>query len=383
MSAGDYVEKVINPGDRVSQMAYEANQATWQNTAGGYGEIVSPVDHFRSGKIWRLGPLLGVEKPEGIIFDQDGDGIGTKVLITQRTSSYRAAAHDLVAMAADDPATKGMEPKVLTTDLEINRVTEDNVGYVKELFEGLKEACKWARLGVRGGETAIIGDIIQGYGDPDKDLWFEWSGTVHAVGHEERWIDGSDIRPRMYLVGLSERGFRANGISFVRDSFEEHFGEKWQDAWVTFRDYEFKLGEAALRPSTIYTPILVDCMGGYDMNKKPQANIYGAAHITGGGIQKLAELLAVNGVGADIERPLMPPEAMLLLQKVTKKSDAEMYNTLHMGQAMIVVTDTPEAVIAASGYYGVSSGIIGQVTEATGIRLKSAGYEHPGRTLEL
>ncbi len=378
----DYRESVVNLGDDASKMLYEVCKTTWPNRSGRYGEVEAGVDKFRGDRSWSVAPLLEVPEVEKIRFTQEADGIGTKVKVSQGCSSYTGAASDMTAMVIDDATAKGYEGVVMTTVLNVNRLTEANKPYMFQLGRGAIESCRRGNIAMFGGETAILGDLVGGYGNPDQELWFDWSGTVHAAAHQDRIINGQEIRPGMTLVGFQEFGFRSNGITKVRELLDKTFGEKWYGFDYHDDDISATLGEAVLRSSIIYTPVLLACTGGYDLRVEAQAHIAGAAHITGGGIwSKLGDLLAVSGYGADIELPYEPPYPMQLVQRMADMSDKDAYGTWNMGQGMIVVTDEPEKVIDLAAKSDVLAKELGPVTKKPGIRIRSAGAKTPGQIL--
>lgn len=378
----DYHREVVSLGDNASEMLYEACKLTWPNRQGKFGEVEAGVDHFRGARTWSDAPLFDVPKPKGLVNCLDNDGIGTKVLVSQRTSRYDAAAFDLLAMGADDPASKGFEPVVFVTDLNVNTL-DGHEQHMEQLALGAVQAAKIGRMAMFGGETAVLGDIIKGYGSPQRNLHFVWGAAIVAKGHRERVIDGHDLEAGMALVGLYEPGFRSNGISKVRDIAREQFGNRWHDRKIDFSDGQKKLGEAVLRGSTIYTPVLVDAIGGFDLRVKPQAKVAGVAHISGGGLfGKLGDLLSVQGLGADISEPFDTPEAMQLIQAAGEMPDDVMYGIWHGGHGMVVATSKPKRFIKVAAQNGVEAKEVGEVTKKRGIRLRSAGAQAPGKKLK-
>lgn len=379
----DYQHEVIDLGDDASKMLFEACKATWDVRDGQYGEVVADMDNFRGWRHWSILPLLQVPKPEGLIFDQQGDGIGTKVRVSQGSSSYRGAAMDLTAMAADDAAAKGLEPVLMTTGLNVNRFTERNKPFAEQLAQGAITAARKARVALYGGETAVLGNLVDGYGSPERHLHYIWEGTVHAVGHETREIDGSKVRPGMAIVGLHEPGLRSNGITKVRDTLREEHGNYWYTKKIETEQGVTRLGDAVLQGSIIYTPVLMDAIGGYDLRVEGRAEVEGAAHITGGGVKKLAEMLAVSGYGADIEAPYEPPLIMKEVLRLAKVPDRVAYSTFHMGTGMVVVTSEPDEFIDVAKGDDVEAKVIGMVTKEPGVVVRSAGLTAPGRKFKF
>lgn len=370
----DYRASVIELGDDASEMLYQACKYTWPNREGKYGEILADVDHFRGSRSWSDAPLLEMPSPEGLINSAEVDGIGTKIKVTQMTSRYDTAADDLIAMAADDAAAKGFEPAVFVTALAVNRLNDRLTPYAEALARGAVRAAARARIALFGGETAILGNMIGGYGNPEFRLHFDWTATVIAKAHRERLIDGRAIEPGMSLVGFREPGFRSNGITKVRDTAREAFGRRWHDRKFDFGYGPERLGDAVLKGSVIYTPALVDASGGMDLRVLPQAKLAGAAHITGGGVWgKLGDLLAVSGYGADISDPYPVPEPMKLIQKAADMTDRDLYGSFHGGQGMIAATPEADELIDCAERNGVEAKVIGEVTKAPEIIMRSQG----------
>lgn len=366
----------------VSRVLYEAGKHTWPNREGVYGEVRAAQDTFRGLRTWGLEALLEAPEPEKMEFDQDADGIGTKVRVSQRMSRYDTAGFDLMAMAADDPASRGLEPAIVTTVLSVNRLEAHMKPSVDQLALGAINAAAKARVAIKGGETAVMGDIIGGYGDPEHVLQYDWTATVHAVGHRDRLIDGNAIRPGQTLVALREHGFRSNGMSLVQKTYERIHGELWHEKLIETQEGMRTLGELVLLPSIIYTPVLVDAIGGYDLRRQPQAVVMGAAHISGGGIvEKLGDLLRAAGFGADLENLYEPSEGMYDVQKKAEVPDQEIYGVLNEGQGMIVATSEPGKFIRVCQLNGVEAKEAGEVIKEPVMRLRSNGAFSTGKKL--
>ncbi len=378
-----YLHDVVELGDEASKMMFNACVATWPIRDGKYGQVNADLENFRGWRNWSAAPLLEVPRPEGIIFDQQGDGIGTKVRVTQQDSSYQGAAYDLTAMAVDDAAARGLEPVLMTTGFNVNRFTDENKPFMAQLARGAYEAAMVARVALYGGETAVLGNLVGGYGNPSKHLHYIWEATVHAAGHQERFVDGSQIQPGMALVGLHEPGLRSNGITMVRTTFAEAFGRQWHRRKFEAEEGPTTLGNAVLQGSVIYSPVLVDAIGGYDLRVKGRAAVEGAAHITGGGVTKLAEMLQTSGYGADIEDPFEPPEVMKHVLRTSGVKDRDAYGMFHMGAGMVVATSQPEKFIDVAQENNILAKVIGEVTKAPGVVIRSAGVSAPGRKLKF
>lgn len=368
-------------GDDLSKSLYNASRLTWPSREGAYGEIREAHESFSGLRSWGLKPLLSAPEPHNIEFDQDADGIGTKVEVSQRTNSYDSVAHDLFAMAFDDPAARGFEPVIATTVLDVNRLRPHMRDAMGMLALGMVQAARKARVAIKGGEAAELGDLVGGYGDPEKVLQYNWSATVHAAGHKDRLISGQRIMAGDSLVVLQETGFRSNGLSLVRRTFSDEYGTIWHEMGAP-GDKTKNLGQAVLQPSVIYAGALVDMIGGYDLRNRPMAQIHGVAHITGGGIPgKVGRMLEPTGLGAELETPYEPSEAMQLVQSLSGVDDEEVYRVINMGQGMIIASPEPEQVIAVAEQHGILAKEAGTITAGPGILIRSQGVKTPGKKL--
>ena len=377
-----YREQVIDLGDDASKIIYNANKYTWPNRAGLYGEIIASVDHFRGMRMWSDAPLYEMPEHEKLANCLETDGIGTKIKVTQRTSRYSTAAFDLFAMTIDDASIRGFEPAIVNTSLAVNRLNPRLAKYMEQMANGMISAAAVGRVAVFGGETAILGDMINGYGDPSKNLHYDWTATAVAKGHPDRLIDNTKVEPGMALVAFREEGPRSNGYTGFQKLAREHFGPAWQRKWVELGEETITLGDALLRGSVIYTPVYMDAIGGMDKRIEGQASIAGSCHITGGGLSgKLGDMLAVNSLGADIHDPMPQPEVVRLLQLKAKFPDIKSYAEWGNGHGTINATHEPERLIKVASNNSVEAKVIGVVTEKPGITMRSAAAMTPGKKL--
>lgn len=362
-------------GNVVSEMLGNAAKHTWDDRAGRLGEMVEYGQDFSS---FRAMPLTVLGNPDYLL-SMGVDGVGTKVEAAERLEDHRTIAHDLIAMSCDDAVVRGGEPFAVATILDVRKFRDiPNLReFVGQLAMGYVEAAKVAGVTIINGETAELGDRVGGYGLFN----YNWSSTALWIAHKSRVIDNSKIEPGNSLVAFREHGFRSNGLSLVRKTFKEFEGEEWHN--VNIREEAQKLGELVLRPSIIYSKLMVELTGGYDLMREPLAFVHGAAHITGGGIpEKLGRVLRNTGYGAEIPEPFDPPYVMKLAQEHAIDPDTNQrirdktaYSTWNMGQGMVVVTPQADKVIEAAREHGVEAQEVGVVTRKAGIRIHSRGLD--------
>lgn len=363
-------------GDELSKMLYEASKQTWVNREGKFGEPTADLDSFSGLRSMSIAPLLEIPDPANIVTIMGDDGIGTKVEVAERMGDHATMAFDLLAMICDDAAVKGFEPVAVTTTLDVQRLDKSMRDQMQDLARGYVLAAKAARVALVNGEVAELGDLVGGYGE---GLKYNWNATYLAAGHNSRLLDGNAVSAGDQLVGFQEMGFRSNGLSLVRKTLKAEHGPEWHRAVFTT---PIQFGEYVLRPSVIYTPILVDAIGGYDLSNEAQARVSAAAHITGGGIPgKLGRMLQASGLGADIENPFSPSAMMQYVQEKAGIADSEAYTVWNMGQGMIVATPEPAKVIELARNHGVRARAIGEVVKQPGITIRSRGVKNNGTTL--
>lgn len=367
----------LNLGDELSKSLHRASQETWPNQAGLFGEPSAPIDSFSSLRSLPLAPLLKYNRPEDLSFLMNDDGVGTKVEVAQRVNDLKTVAFDLFAMVADDAVIRGFKPVSISTTLDVRKLKETMRPRLLELALGYIAAAKEAGITIVNGEVAELGDLVGGYTPPgrilaDKTLNFNWSATLLSVGNIRRLLDGRRVQEYDSLVAMREEGFRSNGISLVRKTAEENYGEFWHLADV--KGTGKKLGRMVLHPAEIYTPVMVEAFGGFDPQTKPRAPFHGAAHITGGGIpEKVGRMLEPSGLGAELDDLYEPGEVVSLIQHDAELGDKEAYTVWNMGQGMIVATDKPKKLIKLAEEHGKEAKVVGEVTKDPKITIRSQG----------
>lgn len=351
---------------KAARILYEAARQTWQNRSGTLGEIIIPFDDFAGLRFIKVDNL-----PKDTVMSGGSDGVATKAEFAERAGQYETLGFDLMAMVCDDAVIRGGEPVLVKSVLDVNTLGQDErrLPYIRQLAEGYVHAANDAGVAVINGELAQLNDRAR---DMDR-FSLDWSADVTWFAHESRLITGKAIRPGDAIVGLRETGLRCNGISLVRKLLRQEYGEHWEHELLDGT----RLIDLALQPSRIYSSVVVDMFGGYDLSVAPKAIVHGAAHITGGGIpEKLGRALRPSGLGAVIDEPFAPSLLMLHCQELGGVTEREAYKSWNMGQGMVLVSPTPTDVIAVARAHGVEAQVIGRVTKTPGIEIHTRGV-HP------
>lgn len=366
-----------------SKILYNASRETWKNRKGLMGEVESLYDDF-------FGVRHSVLRGDNVVhLDLPTDGIGSKIEFAERLSHergdfspHRTIAHDLIAMVCDDAACQFQEPIVIANTIQTKK---PNKNLTSELAKGLVEAAKIAKVSVLRGEYEVI-DRVKGYGK----FAYNWNASALSVSDKGMQVLGSpyhielqfisDNVPKSFIVALKENGPRSNGYSNIRKALRKKYGKDWHKE----NYYGENIAETFLKPSTIYTPLLIDMWKGMLSDK---GKVYGMAHITGGGIpEKLGRLLRCTPkkiAGAHLYDLFEPPDSLKFIQKISNMSDKAAYSIFNMGNGVLVVSPDPEYIMSRAKKYGVESKTVGQITKEPLIKIKSTGKFSKGETMKF
>lgn len=330
----------IEINNHCSNRAYSWAIRTFPNSAGGGGEVLSGSESAICSNVMNYG---------GLSIGMTSDGIGTKVELAERTGLYGTLGFDLVAMVTDDLICNGVRPCNISNILDVDTLDSD---VVDALMAGLYEAAKVAQVSVTGGEIAVLGSRIRGWGDR---MHFNWCAT--AIGwlpFGRNRIDGSHIRIGDAVVALESPGFRSNGFSLIRSILHAAFGNDWHqvpyDAIKTW-------GKIMLTPSLIYAPAV-------NATLDAGCRVHGMAHITGGGIPcKLGRLLRMTGYGAHLENLFQPLPYMDTLRSLGNVPLETAYHHWNMGNGMLLVVSPNDIqpTVAVLTQHGICARAAGKI----------------------
>jgi len=257
--------------------------------------------------------LAGMKKP---VLVSSTDGVGTKLLIASMVGKYDTVGIDLVAMSVDDVVVLGAEPLFFLDYIAVGKV---HPRMLVEIVRGIVRGCREAGCALVGGETAELPGL---YAPGQWDL----AGFCVGVVDESRIIDGRRVRPGDALIGLASSGLHSNGFSLARKVFPE-------------RELKGETGRRLLRPTRIYTPVLLRALR--------TIPIKAMAHITGGGFYDNIPRVLPEGRGARIQRGSWPVlDIFRAIQRRGSIGDREMFRTFNMGVGMVVVVDGDAAPAA-------------------------------------
>ena len=251
----------------------------------------------------------GYEKP---ILVSGADGVGTKINICKISRNWKTIGIDLVAMCVNDVITCGAEPLyfldyICTSDIKLHGEL------VKELVAGIAEGCKQSGCSLLGGETAEH-PRRSSMVDPIRDT----SGFCTGIVEESQIIDGRLIRESDVIIGIESSGLHSNGYSIVN-----YLARRLKLNYATHPEL--------LTPTTIYAPVVKRLLEEFD-------DIYGMAHITGGGIPENLPRCLPKGLKAHVDYNSWPlPEIFKKIQLEGNVDEDEMKRVFNLGIGYCVV----------------------------------------------
>jgi len=253
-------------------------------------------------------------------------GVGTQIPLALAAGRVESAAADLVYHGANDLLVHGARPLAFLDYIAQARL---DMGTVAAVVEGLSRACREVGAALLGGETAEMPDT---YLPGVLDL----AGCMLGVIHDDRVLDGSQVRPGDRLVGLASTGLHTNGYSLARRVLS--------DSGLTLDDPlpggGERLEEALLAPHRWYGPALAGAIAA--------GRVRALAHVTGGGIAGNLERVLPEGVRARVDSSRWPMPALhrwLIAAGGIPLEDAR--RALNLGIGMVVVCAPAESVSLA------------------------------------
>jgi phosphoribosylformylglycinamidine cyclo-ligase len=273
------------------------------------------------------------------------DGVGSKIMIAQQMEKYDTVGIDCIAMNVNDTICVGATPVGFLSYVALQKTNDD---LLNEITKGLVKGAKMSKIAIIGGETAILPDIITG---SKNGYNFDLAGmTLGFIKDKKKLKLGNKIKPGDMIIGLKSSGLHSNGYTLARKVLlDKH---KLDD---TPEFLKTTVGKELLRPTTIYTHLVLKLLEIFDKD------IHGLAHITGGGFTKLKRL----NPNVDYLLDKMPPIYGIFkqIQLDGNVKYEEMYRTFNMGIGfcLIVSRSVANDVIGGLRHQKIIGKIIGTI----------------------
>ena len=302
------------------------------------------------------------------------EGLGTKNLIADAVyastgkSYYDHLAQDTVAMIVNDMITVGALPIEVAMQVAAGSSEwfSDTVRS-RDLIEGWARACALSGAAWGPGETPVLSGVVN-----DNTVLLSGS-AIGMIKPKDRRIKG-DIQDGNVIVLLSSSGIHANGLTIVR-----RIVEQLPEGYATKLSDQRTFGETLLDPTTIYVPIMEDCLD-------QGIGIHYAINITGHGWRKL--LRNREPFIYEIETIPAPQRVFDVIQKTARVPDEEMYATFNMGAgfALYIAAEDVAAVEAICRTHGVdayAAGTIHKQGDEKKLIIKPKGIIFDGNSLAI
>lgn len=248
------------------------------------------------------------------------DGVGTKLKLAHLMNDHSTIGIDLVAMCVNDIIVLGAEPLFFLDYYACGRLDKDQA---TQVIAGIAQGCKESGCALIGGETAEMPGMYEG---DDYDL----AGFVVGVVDKTKIIDGSEIKAGQSIVGLASSGPHSNGYSLIRkiiDGTQADLNQAFDGS---------TLGKKLLAPTQLYVKPVLNVL-------QQNIDIYGIAHITGGGIMENISRVIPEGLAIEIDQHSWDrPEVFNWLQNQGQIDDIEMLRTFNCGIGLCVVVDNEQ-----------------------------------------
>jgi phosphoribosylformylglycinamidine cyclo-ligase len=173
---------------------------------------------------------------------------------------------------------------------------------------GVMRGCEIAGMDLIGGETA----------EHPRQLHYDMAGFCTGIVEKKKVIDGSAIKPSDRVIGLASSGLHSNGYSMVNYLLTRH--------QIFYADHP-----ELLTPTTIYAPVVNRLLSEMD-------EVYGMAHITGGGIPENLPRCLPEGLKVNIDwNSWTVPEIFKKIQLKGNVDELEMRRVFNLGIGYCVV----------------------------------------------
>ena len=183
------------------------------------GALVGVLRTIDTGRPSRVVPLPGhyaavLEVAPGLGIAVGTDGVGSKLIVAERTGRYDTVGIDCIAMNVNDVVCVGAEPFAVLDYLAVEQT--DPVVF-EAIARGLKAGAEQAGVEIPGGEVAVLPELIRGHPSPTGfDLTAACFGTVAL----DAIVTGADCAPGDALIGLPSSGLHSNGYTLARRVLE-------------------------------------------------------------------------------------------------------------------------------------------------------------------
>ncbi|MEG1501866.1 MAG: phosphoribosylformylglycinamidine cyclo-ligase [Synergistaceae bacterium] len=273
------------------------------------------------------------------------DGVGTKLELAKETGIYRGLGQDLVAMNVNDLVTGGAKPLFFLDYASCGKL---NVSLLKDVVEGILDACEESLCSLLGGETAEMPGVYD-------DKGFDLAGFSVGIVDEDKIIDGSEIAEGDIILGLSSSGVHSNGYSLVRSALGKDGLNI--DLTSTPDGWDETVAEAVMKPTKLYVKAALAAV--------KTSKVHGMAHVTGGGMYGNVIRIIPSNLDIDIDfNSWKRPKIFDLIQTagIEEEEMRKVFN-LGIGYTIIINKNDLNDIKEALSKIGETPVVIGKVVK--------------------
>lgn len=319
------------------------------------------------GGIGSFGGLFDISKVEcrHPILVSSTDSVGTKLKVANLANRHAGVGADIVHHCMNDIAVMGATPLFFLDYFACDKLRPE---VYQEVLKSVANACRKARCALIGGETCELPGV---YVAGEYDL----VGTIVGVVPRRRILTGEAIREGDLVLGLRSSGLHTNGYSLARRICFEKAGLSPEDVIPGTRT---RLGDALLKPHLDYATALQALCTEFNRGKHSSRRrgnaLFGAAHITGGGITGNLPRILPREVDAIVRTRRWRPSALFrfLVERggVDLDESYEVWN-MGIGLCLVVAPEAADPILRRVTELGHRGCVVGEIVAGTGcVRLE-------------
>ncbi len=328
--AGVDIDKGIQSVKRIKAHVKKTFSSSVISDIGAFGAMYSGV--------------FGMKEP---VLVSSADGVGTKLIIAQKTGYFENVGADIVNHSIDDILSVGAKPLYFLDYIGAGKIEPD---IIETIIASMSDACCEAGMSLIGGEMAEMGAV---YNYEHYDI----VGFITGIAEKSRIMTGSSIKPGDSIIGLKSNGFHTNGFSLVRSIIDKNKIDI--NASPDFSDEP--LYRILLRPHRSYFNEV------YPQLEKGM--LTGIAHITGGGFyDNISRVLPENTDAVIKDGSWTVPPLFEMIVKAGNVDFEEARRVFNMGIGMVLFCreEHSEAIVRELDSNEELALIIGKAESGTG-----------------
>src|SRR5512133_3076356 len=317
----------IDAGNRAVSLIKEKVKSTFGP------EVLTGIGGF--GSLFAFG---GYREP---VLVASADGVGTKLKIAIAMDRHDSIGMDLVNHCINDILTCGATPLFFLDYVAMGKLSPEKLA---QIVSGLADACRENGCALVGGETAEMPGIYSG---DDYDL----AGFIVGAVERDKVVDGTRIEVGDLVWGFPASGLHTNGYSLVRQVLKGHPLDRY---WPELRR---TLGEELLEPHRCYLSAI--------RKLRPEVDVRGMAHITGGGVPGNVSRMIPAGKKAVFRWGSWP--VLPIFREIQLRGGIvgdEMLRVFNMGLGFVVIS--PLAQLDTVRRLAPSAVLVGEIVPAEG-----------------